>query len=149
MEEARNLAQTIARILYDKKALNITALDVSQMTVITDAMVIASGRNALQVKALADDLEDKLSELGYEPARKEGQQEGRWIVLDYRRSGIFTGWISCGRTTRIGSPCPSKKRKNDDFLAKKHCLFMKRSPSAVTIQKDRGTLGRKRPFFPS
>ena len=77
MEEARNLAQTIARILYDKKALNITALDVSQMTVITDAMVIASGRNALQVKALAD-------ELGYEPARKEGQQEGRWIVLDYR-----------------------------------------------------------------
>ena len=84
MEEARNLAQTIARILYDKKALNITALDVSQMTVITDAMVIASGRNALQVKALADDLEDKLSELGYEPARKEGQQEGRWIVLDYR-----------------------------------------------------------------
>ena len=69
MEEARNLAQTIARILYDKKALNITALDVSQMTVITDAMVIASGRNALQVKALADDLEDKLSELGYEPAR--------------------------------------------------------------------------------
>ena len=49
MEEARNLAQTIARILYDKKAQNITALDVSQMTVITDAMVIASGRNALQV----------------------------------------------------------------------------------------------------
>ena len=84
MEEARNLAQTIARILYDKKALNITALDVSQMTVITDAMVIASGRNALQVKALADDLEDKLSELVSEPARKEGQQEGRWIVLDYR-----------------------------------------------------------------
>lgn len=84
MEEARNLAQTIARILYDKKALSITALDVSQMTVITDAMVIASGRNALQVKALADDLEDKLSELGYEPAHKEGQQEGRWIVLDYR-----------------------------------------------------------------
>ncbi len=84
MEEARNLAQTIARILYDKKALNITVLDVSQMTVITDVMVIASGRNALQVKALADDLEDKLSELGYEPARKEGQQEGRWIVLDYR-----------------------------------------------------------------
>lgn len=92
MEDARKLAQTIARILYDKKAQNITALDVSQMTIITDAMVIASGRNALQVKALADDLEDKLSELGYEPARKEGQQEGRWIV-----AGLSNG---------TGSPVP-------------------------------------------
>lgn len=79
-----NLTQTIAEILYDKKANNIVALDVSQMTVITDTMVIASGRNALQVKALADDLEDKLSEMGMEPVRKEGQQEGRWVVLDYR-----------------------------------------------------------------
>lgn len=79
-----NLAQNIAAILYEKKADNIVALDVSQMTVITDAMVIASGRNALQVKALADDLEDKMSEMGLEPVRKEGQQEGRWVVLDYR-----------------------------------------------------------------
>ena len=46
-------------------------------------MLIASGRSALQVKALADEVEDRLSELGIEPARKEGQQEGRWIVLDY------------------------------------------------------------------
>ena len=80
----KNLAQTIAEILYEKKANNIVALDVSQLTVITDAMVIASGRKALQVKALADDLEDKMSEMGYEPARKEGQQDGRWVVLDYR-----------------------------------------------------------------
>lgn len=84
MEEARKLAETIANILYDKKAEKIAALDVSQLTVITDAMVIASGRNALQVRALADDLEEKLSELGYEPVRKEGVQEGRWAVLDYR-----------------------------------------------------------------
>ena len=139
MEEARNLAQTIARILYDKKALNITALDVSQMTVITDAMVIASGRNALQVKALADDLEDKLSELGYEPAHKEGQQEGRWIVLDYRTVLVHLFHPEERDFYRL-----DKLWENDQ-----HCLFMKRSPSAVTIQKDRGTLGRKRPFFPS
>ena len=67
----------------EKKAQNIVALDVSGMTVITDCMLIASGRSALQVKALADEVEDRLSELGIEPARKEGQQEGRWIVLDY------------------------------------------------------------------
>ncbi len=77
------LIEKVARILYDKKAQNIVALDVSKLTVITDAMVIASGRNALQVKALADDVEDKLAECGLSPTRKEGHQDGRWIVLDY------------------------------------------------------------------
>ncbi len=79
----KELIEKIAGILYEKKAQNIVALDVSGMTVITDCMLIASGRSALQVKALADEVEDRLSELGIEPARKEGQQEGRWIVLDY------------------------------------------------------------------
>ena len=55
----------------------------SGMTVITDCMVIASGRSALQVKTLADEVEDRLSEGGVYPLRKEGQQEGRWVVLDY------------------------------------------------------------------
>ena len=61
----KELIEKIAGILYEKKAQNIVALDVSGMTVITD------------------EVEDRLSELGIEPARKEGQQEGRWIVLDY------------------------------------------------------------------
>ena len=78
-----DLAVQIAQTLYNKKALQIVALDVSGLTIITDAMVIASGRSAIQVKALADDVEDRLSELGIEPVRKEGQQDGRWIVLDY------------------------------------------------------------------
>lgn len=77
------LAQTIAGILYEKKAQNIVALDVTGMTVITDYMVIATGRSTLQVKALADEVEDQLAQQGIEPVRKEGQQEGRWVVLDY------------------------------------------------------------------
>ncbi len=75
--------ETIADALYQKKAQNIVALDVSEMTVITDAMVIASGRSAIQVKTLADEVEERMSEAGVEPRRKEGQQDGRWIVLDY------------------------------------------------------------------
>ena len=77
------LVQKIAAILYDKKAKDIVALDVHDLTVITDCMIIASGRSALQVKSLADEVEEKLSEMGLEPVRKEGQQEGRWVVLDY------------------------------------------------------------------
>lgn len=79
----KELIDKIADALYEKKASDIVALDVSGMTVITDCMVIASGRNALQVKALADEVEDRLAQDGVYPLRKEGQQEGRWVVLDY------------------------------------------------------------------
>ena len=78
-----NLVEIIANILYDKKAYDIVALDVRELTVITDTMLIASGRNALQVRAMADELEEKMTEAGYEPIRKEGQRDGRWVVLDY------------------------------------------------------------------
>ena len=77
------LAQKIARILYDKKALDITVLHVGHLTVITDYMVIASGRSSLQVKALADDVDEALAMEGITLRAREGTGEGRWIVLDY------------------------------------------------------------------
>jgi ribosome-associated protein len=77
------LAQRIARILYDKKAQEIKALNVEHMTVITDAMVLASGRNAIQVRALADEVEDKLGLEGVPLFKKEGQSSARWVILDY------------------------------------------------------------------
>lgn len=81
--EQLGLAQRIAKILYDKKALDITVLHVGHLTVITDYMVIASGRSSLQVKALADDVDDALAMEGVALRAREGQGEGRWIVLDY------------------------------------------------------------------
>ena len=81
--ESTELALRIAQILFDKKALDITVLRVGHMTVITDYMVIASGRSALQVKSLADDVDDALAVEGVSLRAKEGQGEGRWIVLDY------------------------------------------------------------------
>ncbi len=77
------LIEKIAATLYEKKAHNIVALDVRGLTVITDCMLIASGRSAIQVKTLADEVEERLGEIGVDPIRKEGQQEGRWVVLDY------------------------------------------------------------------
>lgn len=81
--EQNNLALRIARILYDKKASDITVLNVSHLTVITDFMIVASGRSALQVKALADDVDDAMAMDGVALRAKEGHAEGRWIVLDY------------------------------------------------------------------
>jgi len=79
----KELVLKIAEILYEKKAQNIVALDVKDLTVITDCMLIATGRSTIQVRTLADEVEERLTELGYDPIRKEGMQEGRWVVLDY------------------------------------------------------------------
>lgn len=83
MEENKMLAMKIAQVLYNKKALNIEVLHVEHLTIITDYMVIASGRSAIQVKALADDVDDAMAEAGIALRAKEGNEEGRWIVLDY------------------------------------------------------------------
>jgi len=77
------LVQRIARILYEKKAQEIKALNVRHMTVITDAMVFASGRNAIQVRALAEEVEEKLDMEGVHLLKKEGYTSARWMILDY------------------------------------------------------------------
>ena len=77
------MTQALAQALYDNKANDIVALNVAELTVICDWMVIASGRNANQVKALADDVDEKAAELGLVLRRTEGQNEGRWVILDY------------------------------------------------------------------
>lgn len=79
----KEIVEKIAKVLYSKKAHDIVALDVANQTVITDYMVIATGRSAIQVRTLADEVEEEMSKLGYEPLRKEGQNDGRWAVLDY------------------------------------------------------------------
>lgn len=83
--DERAMALRAAEILYDKKALDLVVLDVSHMTVITDYMVICTGRNAQQVHSLCDEVEEKLAEEGAFIRKKEGQNEGRWAILDYGR----------------------------------------------------------------
>lgn len=77
------VVQKIAQALYDKKAKDIIALDVRNLTIICDYMVIATGRSATQVKALADEVDDQMAQMGLTPRRTEGAAEGRWVVMDY------------------------------------------------------------------
>ena len=83
MTDEMSLVKQIAKLLDDKKAGDIIALNVGHLTVITDYMVIASGRSVLQTRSLADDLDDRMAELGVPLRTREGYQEGRWIVMDY------------------------------------------------------------------
>lgn len=79
----KELAMRIAEVMRDKKAEELLVLEIGHLTVIAEAMVIGNGRSMVQVKALADEVEEKLSEAGVEMLRREGYAEGRWIVLDY------------------------------------------------------------------
>ena len=70
-------------MLDDHKALDIVGLDVRELTVVCDYMIIASGRNANQVKTFSDYIDEKMVAMGLELKRIEGVREGRWIIMDY------------------------------------------------------------------
>lgn len=83
-EHAVELVVIAARAASEKKAKQIVAFDVSDQLAITDAFVIASAPNDRQVKAIVEEIEDKLREVGgAKPIRREGHREGRWVLLDY------------------------------------------------------------------
>ncbi len=82
-DTAIELVHAAARAASDKLAENILAFDVSEQLVITDAFVICSAGNERQVRSVVDEIEDRLRELGAKPVRREGQRDGRWVLLDY------------------------------------------------------------------
>ena len=79
----QELVLQLASFLYEKKAQDIVVLHVSHLTVLCDYLVIASGRTAAQVSALADLADEYMAKKDMVLRRTEGQREGRWAVLDY------------------------------------------------------------------
>ena len=77
------LAEAAAVAAADKLASDLIILDVSEQLVITDCFVLASAPNDRQVRAVVDAIEEKLLALGAKPVRREGEREGRWVLLDY------------------------------------------------------------------
>ena len=58
-------------------------IDVSERLAITDVFVIATGTNERQVEAIVDAVEETLRTRRHKPIRREGQRDGRWVLLDY------------------------------------------------------------------
>ena len=77
------LAEAAVVAAADKLASDLLILDVSEQLVITDCFVLASAPNDRQVRAVVDAIEEKLLALGAKPVRREGEREGRWVLLDY------------------------------------------------------------------
>ena len=81
--EAIRMSEIAAQAAAAKLAQDIVVIDVSAQLVITDCFVIASASNERQANAIVDEVEEKMRQAGYKPARREGAREGRWVLLDY------------------------------------------------------------------
>jgi ribosome-associated protein len=82
-QRAVELVEIAAVAAADKLATDIIAYDVSEQLVITDAFLLCSASNDRQVRAIVDEIEEKLRRAGAKPVRREGEREGRWVLLDY------------------------------------------------------------------
>ena len=82
-QHAIDLARAAAAAAEDKLASKIVALDVSEQLALTDIFVLASAPNDRQVSAIVDNIEDKLRQLGVKPVRREGERNGRWVLIDF------------------------------------------------------------------
>jgi ribosome-associated protein len=82
-DHALELAIVAARAASGKLANDVIAIDVSEHLVITDVFVLASAPNDRQVKAIVEGVEVALNAIGIKPIRREGERDGRWVLLDY------------------------------------------------------------------
>ena len=82
-DHAVELIRAAALAASDKLATDLVAFDVSEQLAITDAFLLATGANDRQVRAIVEEIEDKLRELDAKPIRREGHRDGRWVLLDF------------------------------------------------------------------
>ena len=80
---SRETAVAAARAAADKQAEHVVILDVHELIVITDLFVVCTGTSDRQVKTIVEEVEKALRGLERKPVRREGEQESRWVLLDY------------------------------------------------------------------
>lgn len=83
MEQSKQMVKIAYEALDEKKAEDIKIIDISEISVIADYFIIANGTNESQVKALVENVEDKLAERGYQTKQREGYGLGNWVLLDF------------------------------------------------------------------
>ena len=76
------IKQAVVEALEEIKAADITVLDVRQMTSLFDYMIVASAGSTRQTKALANNVQDKLRQIGARVLGVEGEQTGEWVLVD-------------------------------------------------------------------
>jgi ribosome-associated protein len=90
-DATEQLAFTIAEAASDRKGGEILLLKVAEVSYLADYFVMVTGYSRVQVRAIAQAIEDKVAEIWYrKPLRTEGQGEGTWVVQDYGEVIVHT-----------------------------------------------------------
>lgn len=82
-EKLDEVIKAAAAFGWAKKARDIVGIDLHEVSSVADYFLIMSGSNKPQLKAISDNIEEKLAEQGLRPLRIEGYREAEWILLDY------------------------------------------------------------------
>lgn len=82
-EAAWQMAKVAMTAAQDRKARDVVALDMREISLVADYFVVASGASTTQTQAIARHIMDKMAEAGYELLRCEGYRPALWILLDY------------------------------------------------------------------
>jgi len=77
------LLDVIAQAIFDKKGVNILALDVSGISTLTDYFVIAEGNVDRHLNALCNEIVDAMKQKGEIPLHVEGLRESDWVIIDF------------------------------------------------------------------
>ncbi len=80
--ENKDIIKIAVKAIDSKKGTDIQIIKIADLTIIADYFIIATGTSSTQVRALADEVEFKLSEAGVEPHHIEGEKSN-WVCLDY------------------------------------------------------------------
>ena len=83
MNEERAKAEEIAKVLSDKKGIDVAVIDISPKASFADFFVLASGGSDRQVAALVESVEDLMEPQGVFPKSVEGRKTSGWILMDY------------------------------------------------------------------
>lgn len=81
---ARELAALVVEAMQSKKAVDVTVVDVREVSGVTDYFVIGTGESNIQVRAIAEAVRELVKErIGERPWKREGTQHNQWVLLDY------------------------------------------------------------------
>lgn len=82
-QEIQTNVLTLAQAAFDKKAQDISILDLEGVSMLSDFFLIVTANNAKNAQSIADEVEDKAAQEGLTVLHREGYREGEWILLDF------------------------------------------------------------------
>lgn len=83
VDSTDKILNVIAQTIFDKKGMNILALDVRDVSTLTDFFIIAEGTVDRHVSSIGSGIIEELHKLGLQPLHVEGIKEGDWVIIDY------------------------------------------------------------------